>query len=187
MSDERLEYRMYFFVPYNISDIQKGIQAGHAALRYALKFGRGDENAVVWDFIHNDETFIILNGGTTNDKFNNVLEKPVGTINQTAKKLMDNKISYTVFREPDLNNAVSAICFLADERVWDFEKYPDWLGGHTSMPYADVDQKDGEVTLGEPIETDESGLTYNQWVERIGGGKNLFLRNLVHPKNAKLA
>jgi hypothetical protein len=32
-----LKKRAYFFVPYNISPIQQGIQAGHALGRYALK------------------------------------------------------------------------------------------------------------------------------------------------------
>ena len=36
-----LELRMYFFVPYNISPIQKSIQAGHAALEYAYKNSNG--------------------------------------------------------------------------------------------------------------------------------------------------
>jgi len=31
------EYRMYGLVPYNISEIQKGIQFGHAVVEYAQK------------------------------------------------------------------------------------------------------------------------------------------------------
>ena len=31
---EELEWRMYGIVPYNISDIQKGIQFGHAVQEY---------------------------------------------------------------------------------------------------------------------------------------------------------
>lgn len=186
MEEQGLELRMYFFVPYNISEIQKGIQAGHSALRFVLKYGRHDPDSIIWDFIEKYETFIILNGGTTNDKFNTVEEKPVGSLNQIALKLSINRIDHSVFREPDLNGALSAVCFVADERVWDFKQYPDWVSVNTEMPFSS-ESEDGTVTLGEPIETNQDGMTYEQWKEHIGGGKNLFLRELVHPKNAKLA
>jgi hypothetical protein len=75
-----LELRMYGLVPYNISPIQQGIQFGHAVVEYSQKiqsFKSGilsktetyrnisnqyDEWADNW------KTFIILNGGTTNNK-----------------------------------------------------------------------------------------------------------------------
>ena len=34
MNVTELEYRMYFLVPYNLSPIQQGIQAGHALQEY---------------------------------------------------------------------------------------------------------------------------------------------------------
>lgn len=58
--------RMYFFVPYNISEIQKGIQAGHSALEYALKYGRTKE---FLDFVENHKTWVILSGGTTRTQY----------------------------------------------------------------------------------------------------------------------
>lgn len=61
-----MKYRMYFFVPCNISEIQKGIQAGHAALEYAFLYGDTDEYK---SFIVNDKTWIILNGGTEKWEF----------------------------------------------------------------------------------------------------------------------
>jgi len=190
MEEKKLVYRMYFFVPYNISEIQKGIQAGHAALRYAHQFGRFNEHAPIWDFIEDHETWIILNGGTTNTKMevydNKDNIRPIGSLNQIVQKFTGKNIDYATFTEPDLNNALSAICFLADERVWDHEKYPDWDGINISMPIANANE-DGTINLDEPIETNVDGLTYNQWVDKIGGAKNLFLRRLVHPKNAKLA
>ena len=39
---KELELRMYFFTIYQLSGIQKGIQAGHAALEYARLFGNTD-------------------------------------------------------------------------------------------------------------------------------------------------
>ena len=122
-----LDVRMYFFVPYNISDKQMGIQAGHSALRYARAFSA--ENPEVWDFVDNHETWIILNGGTTNGErdFDGIA---LGTLNQIADQILDADIPFSYFIEPDLNNALSSVCFLADERVFNFKDYPDFIGNH---------------------------------------------------------
>ena len=146
-----MEYRLYFFVPYNISDIQKGIQAGHAALEYANFLG---SNYEYLQFIKNDKTWIILNGGTTNDE--------TGDLNNIMSLLHENDINYTFFREPDLNNALTAICFLADERVWNKEKYPDYE----------------ECPVEEFRESE-----YKKWVKFVGGDKNVFLRELLKDKH----
>jgi len=119
-----LEQRMYFFVPYNISEIQKGIQAGHAALRYARLFSA--DNPEVWDFVDNHETWIILNGGTMNDQrdFDGI---PEGSMNQLADDLQENHINFSYFLEPDLNNGLTALCFLCDEQVFNKEDYPEFV------------------------------------------------------------
>jgi hypothetical protein len=117
-----LEWRMYGLVPYNLSEIQKGIQFGHAVVEYANKFGQTEEYKR-WS--KQDKTFIILNGGTTNDtKVDNGV--PHGTLNQHIDSIMLQGINYAKFREPDLQNAVTAVVFLVNERVWDREKYPDF-------------------------------------------------------------
>jgi len=108
---------MYFFVPYNISDIQKGIQAGHCALEYAFQYGH---TLSYTDFIRNDKTWIILNGGTTHNSGE-------GTLNQIEGALMANMIRYASFYEPDLNSALTAICFLANEKVWDLKTIRLWM------------------------------------------------------------
>lgn len=120
-----MEYRLYFFVPYNISDIQKGIQAGHAALEYANLYYQYLDYI---DFVNNNKTWIILNGGTTNSSIENT-----GTLDQIQTDLFNNGIRYAHFYEPDLNNALTAVCFLADERVWDKEKYPDYISGEDAV------------------------------------------------------
>jgi len=112
MKKQKLKQRMYGFVPYNLSDIQKGIQFGHACIEYQLKHGK---NADYLDWAKRDKTFIILNGGTTNDVS--------GTINALQKDLKSMGIKFATFREPDLNNALTGIVFLLDERVWDRERY----------------------------------------------------------------
>lgn len=114
-----LEKRMYFFVPYNISEIQKGIQAGHAALEYAYKYG---DSFLFKDFIKNWKTWIILNGGTTNDSI-----EYVGSLNEIQVGLFENEIDHTIFVEPDLNNALTAICFICTEKVFNWKDYPNFI------------------------------------------------------------
>ena len=47
--------------------------------------------------------------------------------------LYENEIEYGIFREPDLNNTITAIAVLAGDKVWDKEKYPDFDGGPTDF------------------------------------------------------
>jgi len=159
-----MEYRLYFFVPYNISDIQKGIQAGHAAIQYAIQYA---QNQDFRDFFINDKTWIILNGGTT--RFPKQDTEGQGTLNQIMDDLEANGINHSYFCEPDLNYALSAICFLVDERVWDKELYPDWqeyVGfNHDNDKHFDTRQ------------------TYDDWKNFIGGEKNVFLRELLKDKH----
>ena len=112
------EYRMYGFVPYNISPIQQGIQFGHAVVDYQLHYGSTNEYKK-WST--KDKTFIILNGGTTN---NNDPER-FGSMNMLQIDLNVWKIDYAAFHEPDLGDQLTALVFLVDERVWNYEKYPD--------------------------------------------------------------
>jgi len=151
--------RMYFFVPYNISEIQKGIQAGHAALEYAEKFGQG---LPYEEFIMNHKTWVILNGGTTMD-FDADRSGKSGDLNLIAQQLYGEHIDFSYFREPDLNNALTALCFLADERVYDREKYPDLA------PCKEDEKYDIE--------------TIRSWVKGLGGRKNVVLRQLITGKH----
>ena len=94
--EKELELRMYFFVPYNISVIQQGIQAGHALGNYALRYGRLDQKHIVWDFLEKHMTWIILNGGTTNDErdFESI---PTGSLNLIGDQLNANDIDFSYF------------------------------------------------------------------------------------------
>lgn len=62
----QLEYRMYGLVPYNLSPIQQGIQFGHGVVEYMRTYYPAPPCD---SWADNDKTFIILNGGTTNDKY----------------------------------------------------------------------------------------------------------------------
>jgi len=185
-----LEKRMYFFVPYNISPIQQAIQAGHAALEYARKF-KDDEDYI--DFVDNWKTWIILNGGTTNDDF---LIDPetkgrsfTGSLNQIEYDLVKTGINCSCFHEPDLQDALTAVCFIADERVFNFKDYPDFPEWITQQDFINEDEKlNSYIDLKTKKEEDYKKLfpgMYPQWVREMGGEKNLFLRELT--RNAKLA
>lgn len=167
MDTRQPKWRMYGLVPYNISDIQKGIQFGHAVVEYMQKFPI-DLNIYsdTLQWARNDKTFIILNGGTTNDqKINDGI--PHGTLNQHVDELMLRGIKHAIFREPDLQNAVTAVVFLVPEQVWDYEKYPP-IDIKIQPP------SDGISTAAVYIpETEEA------YAKRLGGEQNVWLREFL--------
>lgn len=119
--NKKLEYRLYGLVLYNISPIQQGIQFGHAAIEYAQNHFK-DEDYQLW--AKKWKTFIILNGGTSNRSNDEV---KMGTMEKHLKTiLLDLKLKYASFYEPDLNNALTSIVFLVDERVFNYKKYPTY-------------------------------------------------------------
>lgn len=121
---QKRTYRMYGLVPYNISPIQQGIQFGHAVVEYAnLNFNEPEYQH--WAL--NDKTFIILNGGTTNNQFTND-GVPKGTLNKYMMELHSHGVSLETFYEPDLGDQLTAVVFLVDDRVFDRESWPDYNG-----------------------------------------------------------
>ncbi len=188
MEEKQLELRMYFFVPYNISDIQKSLQAGHSALEYAHKFG---ETELFKEFVTQHKTWIILDGGTTNSE-RDFEDKSVGSLNQIGDQLMENDINIAWFHEPDLNNALTALCFICDERVFNRKDYPefvDWLLNVKMYPESKA-AMDAQNIIMLKTQTSEHlqelfPELYKEWVRLIGGVKNVFLRELI--KDKKLA
>lgn len=167
MKKDRIKYRMYGFVPYNISDIQKGIQFGHAVVEYAFQYSGTKEFK---EFAREDKTFIILNGGTTNNNEPSGMSNIAEELNQLPAKF-----KFAVFNEPDLNDALSGIAFLVDSRVWDREAYPcpvDDVPGFHRVPYADRERwlKNQVIDQRDPIRE------YKNWVKSVGGETNAFLR-----------
>ena len=115
--ENKREYRMYGLVTYNISPIQQGIQFGHAVVEYS------NENFYEADYqqwAKEDKTFIILNGGTTNNT-----PTKLGSLNIHADAL-DEYVITARFHEPDLGDQLTAVVFLVDDRVWDKATWPDW-------------------------------------------------------------
>jgi LSD1 subclass zinc finger protein len=180
-SEKYLNFRMYGFVPYNLSGIQKGIQFGHAVVRYQLK-AEADKiysmnNSRYKRWAKNHETFIILNGGSTN---NNASDEFYGSLQQHRDAFVANDIFISEFIEPDLNRTLSAFCFLVDERVYDKVLYPNYV----SVPKPWKDKRHYKPTVAEMAKWDASNkLNYDKWVIKIGGPKNAFLREYLNGKS----
>jgi hypothetical protein len=191
-----LELRMYGFVPYNISDIQKGIQFGHAVvelvqkLKYDTKLN--DELRIFNEWADKHKTFIILNGGTSNHSVNRYIQdyqfEFTGSMESHLKYLNELGVVTGDFFEPDLNDMLSAIVFIVDERVFNKKDYPDfedWLfDNYNHLVKADLNkyqlaQKIKESNASEDIKA------YIKWVNLIGGEKNALLRDFL--KNFRLA
>jgi hypothetical protein len=191
-----LELRMYGFVPYNISDIQKGIQFGHAVvelvqkLKYDTKLN--DELRIFNEWADKHKTFIILNGGTSNHSVNRYIQdyqfEFTGSMESHLKYLNELGVVTGDFFEPDLNDMLSAIVFIVDERVFNKKDYPDfedWLfDNYNHLVKSDLNkyqlaQKIKESNASEDIKA------YIKWVNLIGGEKNALLRDFL--KNFRLA
>jgi len=167
-----LEYRMYGLVPYNISSIQSGIQYGHAVVEYGQNCrGMGKLEDTYNKWASKDKTFIILNGGTTNE---NKDSKWYGTMQQNRDLLETTGVMFAEFREPDLNDTLTGIVFLVDERVFNRELYPDYV----DMPLPWKDKRRGYKPSESELEKYETENAKNRekWVDKIGGPKNDFLR-----------
>ena len=188
--EQELELRMYFFVPYNISPIQMGIQAGHALGRYCLRYGRYDPQHIVWDFLEKFETWIILNGGTTNDE-RDFEAIPAGSLNLIGDQLQENDIEFSYMIEPDLNHALTALCIICDERVFNKKDYPEfvnWLLDIKMTPEGKEEAGKNNPELWVRLrlypETQQEMFPeyYKEWVRFVGGVKNVFLRELTGDK-----
>lgn len=157
-----LQQRMYFIVLYNLSPIQQGIQALHAAVDYGQEYGN-DPDYLKW--ANTDKTVVILTGGGS----------PV--LVDFYKRLLELGVKTKAFREPDLYDGITAISFLADERVWDREKYPD------TLPPLEPTDVGGGVLVTPAI---HRVFDLPAFIERIGE-KNYKLRELIFKSKLRLA
>lgn len=163
---KKLELRMYGLVNYQLTGIQMGIQYGHAVVRYGQMIKKSDnveELNKYNDWADNYETFIILNGGTTNTNLSKL-----GTLNKHLQALKDNNILCQDFYEPDLGDQLTSVVFIVDERVFNYVDYPQF-----------------EPSVIASFNKSKYDREYKGWVKKMGGEKNVFLRNFL--KNFKLA
>jgi hypothetical protein len=185
----KLELRMYGLVPYNISPIQQAIQFGHAVVEYGQMIkGKTQLEIIYNDWANNWKTFIILNGGTTNQKTSLEDGLPFGSLNNHLLTLMDNNVEFASFNEPDLGDQLTSVVFIVDERVFNRKKYPDfedWVIDN----YGDLMTSDGNVYQSakriKESKSKEDQKVYHDWIKLVGGEKNVFLRDFL--KNFRLA
>lgn len=170
---------MYGLVPYNISDIQKGIQHGHAVTEYASRFGK-TAKYLQWSEYH--KTVVILNGGTTNTS----IDRP-GTINLHYNTLIENNVDVAAFFEEDLGDQMTAVAFIADERAFDNGEYPnlkrflmdktDNDPEHKLMNFIISHKPDfGDLAVYAALHTPE---LLAEWEETMGSQQNIFLKNFL--------
>ena len=180
MNKDNLELRMYGFIPYQLKGIQGGIQYGHAVVEYS----RLVNNLPILEEQYNDwadnwKTFIIYNGGTTNDN-----KKHYGSMQTFRNQLKENNITFAEFREPDLGDLLTGVVYIADERCFNIDKYPDFKSIFFDEVY-DIYDYDECIKTYDSYPNKETLNDYKNWVESIGGKKNLFLRKFN--KQFKLA
>ena len=144
---KELTYKLYVLSIRQISGVNKGCQGIHAALEYSEKYFIDPEYR---KYVEKDKTVIMLDGGTYQDMI------------EILDQLEEGNIHHTYFTEPDLNDCVTSIAFIADERVWDKAYSMENFG----------------------IEDDDDW--YLNWLESIGGMKNLILRNIIQGKRLSL-
>ena len=166
-----LEYRMYGLVPYNLSPIQQGIQFGHAVVDYGRTVdGMNPHEAIYKKWADKDKTFIILNGGTTNNN-----PERLGSLNTHMNTMREAGVALQEFHEPDLGDQLTAFVFLVDERVFNRTLYPDFVP--ETLPYSST--KPSEKALSQLDERNK--VNYKHWEEKIGGPINAFLREYLRP------
>lgn len=190
-----LELRMYGFVPYNISEIQKGIQFGHAIVEYSLENFHTNEYL---DWAKYWKTFIILNGGTSNhsaNRYHETEEEYVGSMETILETLKENDVKVATFFEPDLNDMLSAIVFIIDERVFNRKVYLDFGDWIMENHYSYLQDNMINANKIEKMRkegyflnaSDKEQKLYSDWVSFVGGEKNVFLRDYLNPNKVKLA
>ena len=199
---EKLELRMYGLVPYNISPIQQAIQFAHAVVEYGQKMKYLGElalqgshnqslNTQYNDWADSWKTLIILNGGTSNhsiNRYHQTDEPFIGTMESNLITLEQNDVEIATFYEPDLNDMLSAVVFIVDERVFNKKKYPDFEDWVIENYGGLINGNGSSYQITRRIKesnSKEDQKIYQSWVKIIGGEKNVFLRDFL--KNFRLA
>ena len=138
------------------------------------------------DWAKYHKTFIILNGGTTNQRTDLITKLPVGSLNNHLTSLKNGGVKVATFEEPDLGDQLTAVVFLVDERVFNKEEYPEFIDYVKQFPEIIATFEDKSLyQIARHLE-ERRAAVYMQWVEDVLGGEiNEFLRKFL--KQFKLA
>lgn len=166
-----MEYRMYCLAERHLSIAQKTIQAAHAIVEYSLKFGDTEEYK---HWAKYDKTIIVLDGGNTPDMKVDIV------------KLTDIEYNYEIFMEPDMDNFVTCIVFLADERVFDYEKYGRNFEEWRNLKILENDRSQMHTDPVTGVTTMNAVYimppTYPEWINLIGGEKQEKVKEIISTK-----
>ena len=166
-----MEYRMYCLAERHLSIAQKTIQAAHAIVEYSLKFGDTEEYK---HWAKYDKTIIVLDGGNTPDMKDDIV------------KLTDIAYNYEIFMEPDMDNFVTCIAFLADERVFDYEKYGRNFEEWRNLKILENDRSQMHTDPVTGVTTMNAVYimppTYPEWINLIGGEKQEKVKEIISSK-----
>jgi hypothetical protein len=149
---------MYFLVLRHLSGINKSVQTSHTIAEYAFKY---HDNQDFRDYIINDKTIIMLDGGTHQEMV------------EAQRILTENNINHAYFTEPDVNDAMTAICFLVDERIWDRTNY------HTFTSFTKEKIENNSFFYEESEQTLSESEINQLWEEYIGGTQNSTIYRLI--------
>ena len=156
--------RMYSMVLRQLTPMQKGIQSLHAVVDYSemMKNEAIDEDTknAYNDWANRDKTMIVLDAGTSQD------------LQDAITFLRNQKIIHKVFCEPDLYDMPTAVCFIADERVWDTKTYPSFeqyvaIKRMEADKSREIKDEEGKVTAVQAIYIQEPRTS--DWVREVFG------------------
>jgi len=153
-----MEYSMYYLVLRHLSGINKAVQTSHCSIEYAIKY-QNEPDFLKYSTI--DKTIVMLDGGTHQDMV------------ETQKLLEESGVKHGYFLEPDINNAMTAICFLVDERLWKRELY---MTDYNRF----VEQRLMEDEISHYASYVPEYL--GDWIKYIGGKENNTIYNIIRGK-----
>lgn len=156
-------YRTYEIVLRHLSGVNKGVQVEHSAKRFIWKYRN---EPFVEELMENpeNETTIMVDGGTHQDMV------------EIQRQLEELNIPHTFFIEPDLNDCMTAITVVADERVWDRENYKSY------RDFVDFNMANDGISIYSSIKP-----TYiEEWYEYIGGEQNSKLYEILSTKKLSI-
>ena len=159
-----MEYRMYYLILRHLSGINKAVQTSHTSIEYAVKYMVNND---FQKYATIDKTIVMLDGGTHQEMV------------ELQKMLEDNGINNTYFTEPDVNDAMTAICFLVDERLFNKEIFVSYEK-FSELYFRDnpeLSQMDYIEFLNDKI---PNNTVYQEWVKYIGGVKNETIYNIIN-------